>query len=319
MKLLDIVHQLILSCAMNRNVDNLLITNKKEVRKAIHKSEEDIFEYIRIIREFLKAQSHLPEIPNDSIIEAFLITNKFSIEQTKEKLDMYYTIRTLLPECYDNKHPALSHMQDISNTLYVFPLPQLTEDMLRVNVLKIKGDPKYFDAYNFIGHQMNINEIRVHEEINLGDLLLVDLENIQMGHIFKFTPVHVKKAVLILEKVYSNRIKGIHIINAPTFADKLIYMMKSVLKQKLIKRIHIHSSLKDVLEHISADILPKDYGGNEMGLEELQYLWNMKLKQYKDRFDNLENMRVKQDERPAKLKNDEILGYHGSFKKLEVD
>lgn len=48
------------------------------------------------------------------MIEMFLTINKFSIERTKQKLDMYYTIRALMPEIYDHCNKQL---EDISDSL----------------------------------------------------------------------------------------------------------------------------------------------------------------------------------------------------------
>lgn len=65
--------------------------------------------------------------------------------------------------------------------------------------MKILGDPNHFNAYHFFGHQLNINEIRLHEDLNLGDLLIVDFKDVKRGHVLKFTLTHMKAAVLILE------------------------------------------------------------------------------------------------------------------------
>lgn len=40
---------------------------------------------------------------------------------------------------------------------------------------------------------------------------------------------------------------------------------------------------------------------------------------YKEKFLKLENLGVDESLRPAKLKNDELLGYYGNFKKINVD
>lgn len=48
-------------------------------------------------------------------------------------------------------------------------------------------------------------------------------------------------------------------------------------------------------------------------------MWKIKLREYAARFDALDKMRVNENLRLAPLKNDEVLGYHGNFKKLDVD
>jgi hypothetical protein len=45
----------------------------------------------------------------------------------------------------------------------------------------------------------------------------------------------------------------------------------------------------------------------------------LKLTEYQERFDHLDTMRVDEGLRPEKLDNDEILGFYGNFKKLDVD
>ncbi|XP_072382318.1 retinol-binding protein pinta-like isoform X2 [Diabrotica undecimpunctata] len=262
--------------------NDLLMNNREKVLQAFEKTEKDLAEDVNVIKEWIKSQPHLPEVPSTSIIESFLVTNKFSIEKTKNKLDMYYSIRTMIPECFKNSHPNLPHMTEITKYVQYIPLPKLTKDLFRVNISKISGNPKYFDVYHFFAHQININEIRLHEELILGDVLLVDLKDVSLGHMVKVTPQHIKKAVLVLE-------------------------------------IQIHNTVKTLLDHISSEILPKEYGGTERTVAELQELWKQKLQQYGDRFDKLELLKVNENLRPTPLHNDEVLGYYGNFKTISVD
>lgn len=51
----------------------------------------------------------------------------------------------------------------------------------------------------------------------------------------------------------------------------------------------------------------------------VQALWIKKLDEYQERFDKLDSMEVNEHSRLTPLKNDEVLGYHGNFKKLDVD
>ena len=44
-----------------------------------------------------------------------------------------------------------------------------------------------------------------------------------------------------------------------------------------------------------------------------------KFDEYQNRFDLLDAMKVDESSRPDKTTNDEILGFHGNFKQLNVD
>ncbi|KAJ8947670.1 hypothetical protein NQ318_009554 [Aromia moschata] len=298
---------------------DLLITDRQKVRDAFEKTVKDVEKDVEIVRNWIKTQPHLPETPDYNMIEWFLVNNKFSIERTKEKLDMYYTIRGLIPEMYDNTTPTSPRMQKARKLVLTCPLPKLTKDLYRVHVIKIVGEPEEFNFYDMCAYILNTLEVRLHEDLALGDIYIGDYEKLKMGHVVKITPVHMKKLSHIFEKVLSNRIKGIHVIQSPSYVDIVVNIAKSVLKPKLARRIHVHDRLEALYEYVSKDVLPSEYGGEERPLKELIELWDKKLEENCDRFDKLSKMRVNEELRPEPLKNDEILGFHGNFKKLDVD
>lgn len=48
----------------------------------------------------------------DQFLLAFLRGNKHSLERSKEKLDMFYTLRTVVPEIYRDRNPFDPVLQD---------------------------------------------------------------------------------------------------------------------------------------------------------------------------------------------------------------
>ncbi|KAG5883900.1 hypothetical protein JTB14_037184 [Gonioctena quinquepunctata] len=77
---------------------------KKDLKRALDrfgKTEQQLGGDVKIIKDWLITQPHLPEISSNNHIINTLILNKFSVEICKQRLDMFYTIRTLLPEIYE--------------------------------------------------------------------------------------------------------------------------------------------------------------------------------------------------------------------------
>ncbi|KAG5881555.1 hypothetical protein JTB14_028172 [Gonioctena quinquepunctata] len=285
-----------------------------------NKTEDELKEDIHIIREWVKNQPHLPEVPSDRVITNFLLLNKFSIENTKQRLDMYYTMRSLFPDFFQDKHPLSSHMLKTMDLMYFLPLPEATEGGYRVVVLYVADDdPTKFDGYNYLAHTHNVYEQRLHKDYLTGDIFIFDLSRIKMGHISQFTPIALKKISTTLEKTYSNQVKQIHVVNYPSFAEPLIAMVRRILNPKIAQRFHFHQDIHSIRDSIPSYILPKDYGGEELSLAELNEIWKEMFANCREKFDDRDRLRVKEELRPTPLVNDEVLGFHGNFKKLNVD
>jgi hypothetical protein len=74
------------------------------------------------------------------------------------------------------------------------PLPQLTEEYDRVTLLVyLDRDPSKYIVYDVFKMIFMILEIRNTEDYNLAEIFIVDLENITMGHVVKYTLPAIKK------------------------------------------------------------------------------------------------------------------------------
>ncbi|XP_060533762.1 uncharacterized protein LOC132706435 [Cylas formicarius] len=300
------------------NIDQSEIRN--QIQKEFGKTEKDAKECIEIIQKWAETQPHWPQVPSKKLIRTFLFINKFSMEKTKQRLDMYYTMRGLMPEFF-NKHPLSSEMIQQSKVSYFVPLPKPAQNHRRVIYSKITNDygPDKFNYENYMSFAQNVLELLLYEDELLGIHFVFDCEYLKVGHIPKFNPLVLKKASIIIEKVYSNRVASVHLVNFHPFLESLLGIFKRAISPKIASRMYVHSSSDTLFDHLPRDIMPEDVGGEEMSLRVLNDMWLKKFSNYEKHFEDVITLRTNESLRPAKLVNDEILGYYGNFKALDVD
>ncbi|XP_029670269.1 retinol-binding protein pinta-like [Formica exsecta] len=267
----------------------------KEILEEAGGNEELLEELLDKFRLWLKQQLHLPQDISEQRLKFYVYSAKFNLEKAKRRLDLHYTLRNLIPEVYSTRDPLADSVIQITRCVQWLPLPKLTPENFRINVLRfLHTDSSAFDAYVTAKYICMIMETRIEEDIVNSDVFIYDCTNLTLGHILKYTLPVLKKIDTILE-AYGTRIKAIHMINAPSFIDVLITMIKSVMKAKLIKRIHVYTSGEVSLYGIiSRSILPMDYGGEQPSLDTIADMWQAKLMERREWF--LEQEKVKVDE-----------------------
>ncbi|CAH1104011.1 unnamed protein product [Psylliodes chrysocephalus] len=275
-----------MSCTMDERT-------KQRILGLFGRSMNDLNADVQLVKNWLCKQNHIPEIPSKHMIEYFIVSNRFSIETTKERLSMYYNIRKLFPSAFQAINPKTNRMKMACSAQYVLPLPKLVDGLYRVIIVGLKeGKSDKFDADCMMGNVLNVYEIRMQEDLTYEDVLILDYQNLHLTHVIRTTPRHAQMVKLLLEKVYNNRLKEIHIINHSILFNLLFKLAQPLISQNLHKKIHFHDSLSSLLAYIPLDVLPKDYGGNEKSVEELEEMWKGKMKKYQHRFDELDELTI---------------------------
>ncbi|XP_063904193.1 uncharacterized protein LOC135123465 isoform X2 [Zophobas morio] len=259
-------------------VDFLKSALKPKLITRIHfcENSDDLVEKIGkeiLPEDYGGEEKSLKELQADKKIQNFLILNKGSVERSKEKIENYYNVRSRLPEIFDNIHPKLPYMEKVKESVFFVPLPKLTQEHYRVFIYKMRDIhlAENVEMVHFIHLLFNIQEIRMIEDVTYGDVFIFDGKHSTLRFMLKATPVMIYKALIVIYKqVFSNRLKAVYLINAPSFTEKLLAILKSILKPKLMERIHFCENSDDLIEKIGKEILSEDYGGEEMSLKELQ-------------------------------------------------
>ncbi|XP_068901094.1 alpha-tocopherol transfer protein-like [Tenebrio molitor] len=280
-------------------------------------------EDVAALKSWAKTQPHLPEIPSEKLILTFLKLSKWSTEKAKKKIDAFYTIWCRLPSLLhlETLNPTSQIQMTFADINYIISLPKLTEDLHRVTVIKFTGQSEEVNHDLAFIWSLNVIVLRILEDVCVGEIRIFDLEFYAFKHFSKVTPSMIKMFVEIYKKVFTLRTEAIHLINCPSTIDSMLKIIRStsIINPKMMKNVFVHKTLDTLYGHVPKTILPRDYGGYERSLNELNGILKMKMMEHKEYFDRLDTLKVNEDLRPEKLINDDFLGFYGTFKHLDID
>ncbi|XP_050439462.1 clavesin-2-like isoform X2 [Adelges cooleyi] len=301
-----------------------------EIYSELDTSEEKMELDIKILKEWMQKQPHLPNPDDDEKlidekrIKMFLIMCKNSLEKTKVKLDQHYTIKLSIPEHYSKWDPTSPEMVQAMKLSYFVPLPKPTHEGHRVTIQCVRTEDA--DNYVFKDHvKMYIMELdlRIAKlDIYKKDVIIFDAKNTTMNHVTSILP-YFKKAIESLLAAYPLRLHEIHFINVKSFVHPLVNVGLSLLKKKLANRAFNHKSVEELKSYIDPSILPLDYGGTYPKMsDEIVDDWHDEMMKHREWFIAQSSIVADNSKRPKNSNNDLDNfenAIEGSFRKLEVD
>lgn len=262
---------------------------------------------------------------DDWNILRFLRGCKFSLERTKQKLDMYYTCKTAVPEWFTNRDVDDPKMKQLLEMGIFLPLPK--KDPLGRQVIIVRAalhDPnttpmdQVFKANHLIVDVLNDED----ESMSVsGVVQILDMAGVTAGHGFQMVPAIVKKAMTVWQEGYPIRPKAMHYINTPVAFDTVFNIFKGFMKEKMKKRLQMHGSdLTSLQAQVPISVLPKEYGGECGSVEDIAKDWVARVQKRKAWLREDEKFRVDESKRPGKPKSSyDLFGIEGSFRQLNVD
>ncbi|XP_066978641.1 retinol-binding protein pinta-like isoform X5 [Macrobrachium rosenbergii] len=280
---------------------------------------------IQHIRDWLKKQPHIKARTDDWTILRFLRGCKFSLEKTKQKIDMFYTCKSMCPEWYTNRDPQDKRLRAILEMGEVLPLPGYDPKGRKIVLVRSGAhDPKEYMIDEVFKATCFISDIMFEEDEQAGITGIVnilDMEGVTPAHMMQMTPPLVKKTMTIWQEGYPMRPKGLNYINTPAAFDTVFNIFKSFMKEKMKKRIHIHGSdLESLYKEVPRECLPVEYGGTNGTIEEIKDYWLKRVDARRDWLLEDEKYGVDESKRPGKPKTTvDLFGIEGSFRKLNID
>lgn len=295
------------------------ISLQEEYKKDTGVTPQDI----AALREWLQTQPHLPEkyITDLDLVLAYHCCSR-STGFTKQVVDLNFTLRSFLNAFKDRKVDR--HILKTGSDVLLTLLPMRTKEGYKIFFAHIiNTDVKVFNFGDCVKLALMMIDISQYEEGTWpGMLLVIDFEGVSLGHLTKVDIINLQQFLYYLQEAFLVKLKGLHYINAPSFIDKLLVMMRPFMKKELMDMLHIHTTGSKKLEQfIPSEALPKGCGGNGMTVDEYRDEMISKLNTYKQYFEQDKYRKVTESQRPGKPKTitDIFGGVEGSFKKLEID
>uniref|UniRef100_A0A1I8PW14 CRAL-TRIO domain-containing protein n=1 Tax=Stomoxys calcitrans TaxID=35570 RepID=A0A1I8PW14_STOCA len=298
---------------------------QKVAIKDLNEEPSRIPEDLQALRTWIQQQPYLRARIDDQFLIQFLRGSKYSLEKAKQKIDLFYSLKTKYPEMFgatDVNEPKFKEIHSLG-CYTLLPVP-LHETGARICVYqfnycidKFSNEDIYYPACSMFELAM-LNDPYV--GIN-GFVFIYDLAKGTTRHLLEITPTVLKKVVSFMEKSMPVRIKSIYIINAPPAAQAILKIAISLVSEKLRKRLHILSNgIKELAQYVPLKYLPRDYGGENGSFNDSIQEYTKLFELHCDYFK--ENALYGTDEslRPGKpLDLEGLFGVGGSFRKLVVD
>ncbi|XP_038217425.1 alpha-tocopherol transfer protein-like [Zerene cesonia] len=279
---------------------------------------------IALLRRWVNTQPHLPwRYISDLDLLLCYYSCYGSTAVTKQVLDLHFTLKTHFTNFFKDRVVDQNIIRALK-TVLIMPLETLSYDGYTVVYHRlIDTDAKNFVYQHITKAALMLMDVKQYELGTApGIILVVDMVGVTLSHIGKLDLLTLQQFLYFLQEALLVRLKGIHFMNAPSFVDKLLMLMRPFLKKELMDILHIHQvGSKGIEKYFPLEALPKESGGQYLSMSEVVQSNIEKLQVNTRFFEEEAKKRVTESERPGKPKsiNDIFGGVEGSFKKLEID
>ncbi|XP_026756871.2 alpha-tocopherol transfer protein-like [Galleria mellonella] len=297
----------------------------EKARVELNEDPRRLKEDLQHLKDWIAKQPHLRVRTDDQWLTVFLRGCKYSLERTKQKLDLFYTFRNIAPEFFRIKHTD-PYFYEIFNLGIMIVLPKPIGPTSPIVGIFRPGpcDPKKYDIMDVMAATHVLQKVVLVDNDHAsvaGFQSIMDLEGTTMAHFTQMTPFQMKKMMVFSQDAAPIRMKGFHYLNTPPGFETVFNLVKGFMNEKNRSRLHVHNKNYDELyKHIPKEVLPAEYGGNGGTIEEILNYWKKKVQEYDSWLEEDEKYGVDESKRPGKPKTaEDLLGIDGTFRKLDFD
>ncbi|XP_013113297.1 alpha-tocopherol transfer protein-like [Stomoxys calcitrans] len=233
------------------------------------------------LQTWFEENDKLPNKIDRVLLTRFYYCMQKDVEKTQKLLETNYSMRFDNAYIFADRDPT---DEDTENTLAfadIIPLPGLTPQSYRVMIHRINSsDPKMIHHAQDTKTYMLLADTRFSlpdavidgvPVLAKGDVHVTDMACHTMGHMRQMSFRVLRAMVKFLQEAYPIRIRAIHLINCPSYMNKIMSIIRPFVNKRVFEVMHFHTDgLDGLYEHIPKEMLPEEYGGNAGTIPELK-------------------------------------------------
>ncbi|XP_065333942.1 alpha-tocopherol transfer protein-like [Cloeon dipterum] len=290
-----------------------------EFQLVLKKHKEDV----QHIQKWMTHQKHLPTI-SDEFVLLFLHSCEYSLERAKNTIETYFTIRAGVPEFFARRDPKTADIKNSLNVAEMIAVPKSTPSGNRVLLYRLKEtEPSKANFVELMKAFFVFADFRISEDgLAPGYIVVFDMKGVSIGHLTRVSLPALKKFMVYIQEAHPARLKAIHVIHCVSFMDRVMALVKPLMKNELMGLLHLHTGGADSIKDIPQEILPEDYGGSAPPTPKIHEMNRLTMeKDYAEWMNAEEAFRADESRRaPGSGKSSsQLFGMEGSFRKLSID
>ncbi|XP_063628689.1 clavesin-1-like [Cydia splendana] len=293
---------------------------EKEYAKKTGVTPEDVAK----LRAWLTTQPHLPgDLLTDlDLILAYYCCQR-SAEVSKQVLDLHFTLKTLFNNFFKDRLVTEKTFATLSMCGTVPIKARAYDDSAVFYCCLTDADAKKFVFHECIRVALMTLDLWQEEEGTWPGLQIIfDMRMFSLQHLAKLDLQTMQQFLYYLQEAMLVKVTGLQFINAPSFIDKVMMLIRPFLKKELMECLFIHQIGATTLEkHLPMDSLPEEAGGKGVSVIKATEDLKERMRLNTDFFEQENKRRVVESRRPGRPKtiSDIFGGIEGSFKKLDID
>lgn len=214
----------------------------EKARKELNETSERMEQDVQVLKTWLTKTPYIKARIDDQLLVNVLRGCKYSLERAKEKIDCYYTVRTVFKDLFENRYDYLSKTDSLVPLGFFVPLPN-TEgpDGPRITLCRYGVyDPNVYDPKDLMKVAYMMLDVMEEEDDNLniaGLLCIVDCSGFTFNHMKKLDLVFFKKFTMSFQDASWLRYRGLIFVNAPPAFATLYNLIKGFFSEKVKSKV----------------------------------------------------------------------------------